>query len=310
MNPLAAVSGLISGLIGLLGTSQLATTTSGRNQTVAVQKVVATPPTPTKVVGSAGLVINLIWDSSVAKAPASFKTALVQAAQTIGAHVTNKITLNIAVGYGEIDGQSLSSGDAEALTLGDKQESYALVKQQLTKSATGATDAAVLAQLPATNPYGKLTYDVAGSQLKVFGVISANSTALDGKVGFSTDWTGGELVAAALHELTHAMGRNSGWGSPSNGSVIGLMDLTRYSAPGVLADDGSPRLTRRTLQYFSLDGGKTVLAYYDNTSDYGDWANSSGTATDSFDAYIPSNPSITFTTLDLKALDSVGYTVK
>ena len=272
---------------------------------VAVSGVTATSRVTT-VRGSAGLVINLDWDSSVSSAPPSFKTAVVQAAQMIGADVSTTITLNIAVGYGEIDGSAIGSGSAEGETLGDQQESYTTVKQQLAACDTTAIGQAVVAYLPANNPFGTRTFDVAGAQLKALGVDPANSTALDGAIGFSTDWPTSDLVAAALHELTHTMGRNSGWGSASNGYDVTPLDLTRYSAPGVLVCDGTLATTAH-LQYFSVDGGSTVLADYSTTSDYGDWATNGLTAADPFDAYVPSN-SNSLTSVDLAVLDAIGYT--
>ncbi len=105
--------------------------------------------------------------------------------------------------------------------------------------------------------------------------------------------------------ISHTMGRNS--------VGVGLQwlldhpDLTRYSAPGVLVCDGSLATTAH-LQYFSVNGGRTVLAYYSDTSDYGDWASTNLTASDSFNAYIPSN-SNALTSADIAALDAIGYTI-
>ena len=315
VNLLSVASGLFSGLLGLLGATQLAAaqpgirtaSTSGATR-IATSSRAAAPPAPTKVVGSAGLTIDLVWDSSVAKAPTTFTAAIIQAATEIGAVVSNKITVNIDVGYGEIAGQRIGSGTAETETLGDKQESYATVKQQLTKADTTAIGKSVVANLPATSPFGSLTYDVAGAQLQVFGVLPAIGTAADAAVGFSTDWSGNPLLAAALHELTHALGRNSGWGSAAKGYDVTPMDLARFSAPGVWAGDGSPSKTRMKLQYFSVNGGKTVLADFDNKSDYGDWTTNSLTPTDAFDAYIATNPVTTLSTVDIDVLDAIGYT--
>jgi len=252
-------------------------------------------------------VINLLWDSSVSQAPSSFKPAVVQAAQIIGATVSNKITLNIAVGYGEIGGWSIPSRYGEGATEGDQLESYATVKQQLVACGTSALDQSVVANLPTDNPFGGNALYVSGAQLKVFGLDPANGTSLDGEIGFATDFPNSLLVAGALHELTHAMGRNSGWGSASNGYWITPLDLTRYSAPGALVCDGS-LATSAHLQYFSVDGGRTVLAYYSDSSDYGDWASTNLTASDSFNAYIPSN-SNALTSADIAALDAIGYTI-
>ncbi len=102
------------------------------------------------------------------------------------------------------------------------------------------------------------------------------------------------------------MGRNSGWGSAANGYDLTPMDLTRYSAPGVLVCDGSVA-TAAHPQHFSVDGGTTLLADCSNTSDYGDWATTSRTATDPFDAYEQPD-SNSPTSVDNDVLDAIGYT--
>lgn len=311
LNPLGAVTGLMAALLGVVGASGASAARYALKPVRFGAKTTALtgPPSPTKVEGSAGLTINLIWDTRAAHAPASFRSAVVAAATEIGAHVSDKITVNITVGYGEIGGPPIPRGTAEGQPLNDRQESYPTVKKQLTDAATSPTDAAVLASLPAVSPFGTLTYDVSSAQLKVFGLLPANNTATDGEVGFSTDWTGAALVAAALHELTHAMGRNSGWGSRANGYDITPLDLTRYSSAGVRTANGSPLATRGGLQYFSLDGGRTPLAYYDNTSDYGDWATTGSTTTDPLDAVVPTKVSTALSRTDLQVLDSIGFTV-
>lgn len=258
---------------------------------------------------SAGLVINLLWDASVANAPASFKTAIQAAAAMIQQYVTTPITVNIAVGWGEIGGfggaapYTVPNNSALGETLGGVWQSYASVKQALTNTATSADDKSVLAALPSTSPFGTAMFDVAGAQAKALGLINATSSQVDGAVGFATNWPSTDYIAAALHEITHAMGRNSGWGG-TNGDTS-LLDLTRFSAPGVFATDGS-KVSSSALQYFSLDGGKTALAYYDNTSDYGDFASTSATANDPNNAYLGSN-SNALTQLDIRTLDVMGF---
>ena len=271
-----------------------------------VAPVAAAAPAPTTVTGSAGLVLNLVWDASVSAAPASFKTGIIQAAEMIGSRVADNISLNITVGYGEVGGSTLSSGSAAAGTLGDQWQSYAAVKQELINSATSATDQSVIANLPTKSPFASRPIDVPGAQLKLFGVAPANGSSLDGEMGFSGDW-GSNLTAAALHEITHAMGRNAGWGSTANGNWITPLDLIRYAAPGVLNADGSLATPAR-LQYFSIDGGNTVLADYSTSSDYGDWATNSLTTADPYNAYV-SNDSNALTAVDLMVLDAIGYTI-
>lgn len=263
----------------------------------------------TTTAASAGLVINLLWDASVANAPASFKTAIQAAASMIQQYVTTPITVNIAVGWGEVGGFGGNTPyvvpDNSALggTLGGVWQSYSSLKQALTNTATSADDQSVLAALPAANPFGSDMFDVAGAQAKALGLISATSNQIDGEIGFATNWPSTDYIAAALHEITHAMGRNSGWGGTYSDTT--LLDLTRFSAPGVFVNDGS-KATSSALQYFSFDGGKTILAYYDNTSDYGDFARTSATLNDPNNAYLGSN-SNALTALDIRTLDVMGF---
>ena len=263
--------------------------------------------------GSAGMQINLIWDASVANAPSGWKTAIQSAATMIQNALSNPITVNIAVGYGEIGGftggsaSTVPANSAEGGTLGDLYQSYSTVRQELVNSATSADDRSILANLGANSPYGSHLIDIAGAQAKSFGLVSATSTALDGEIGFATNWPSSDLVAAALHEITHAMGRNSGWGGAAYGSDVTLLDLMRFSASGVWANDGS-KASANALQYFSVDGGKTVVVDYSTSSDFGDSASNTLTTQDPYNAYVSSG-SNALTTADLRQLDAMGFTL-
>ena len=101
---------------------------------------------------------------------------------------------------------------------------------------------------------------------------------------------------AALHELAHAMGKTSGY------SPYGILDLIRYSAPGVHAYAGG------TPAYFSVNGGVTDLGNWSTTSDYGDFASDNLTVHDPFDAYISAG-SNALTAVDLINLDAIGFTL-
>ena len=69
------------------------------------------------------------------------------------------------------------------------------------------------------------------------------------------------LVGAALHELTHAMGREPG---------VGPFDLFRYTSAGNhLFTSGSTAVPA----YFSIDGGNTKLADFGQSSDASDFLN-------------------------------------
>lgn len=51
-----------------------------------------------------GLQFNLIWDSSVASAPAGFESAAIDAALLHSDYYPNAEVINVHVGYGEMDG--------------------------------------------------------------------------------------------------------------------------------------------------------------------------------------------------------------
>ena len=62
-----------------------------------------------------------------------------------------------------------------------------------------------------------------------------------------------DFVGIALHEISEALGRRADGLSPVGAFTVA--NLFRYSAPGVIAQDG-------TRDYFSIDGGVTDLGNY------------------------------------------------
>jgi len=215
--------------------------------------------------------INLVYDASTATAPAGFTAALAYAAGLIDALITNPITVNIAVGWNEINGTTLPSGTlAEG---GDSPQialSYTQLITNLTAHADNATDQQALASLPApTASQLAANVIVTTAQEKAWGLLGANAPGSDGAVGFSSKYTynfdpnnqnvGGEygFIGIAEHELTHAMGRTVG---------NGAFNLTDYSAPGLLNTSGGGG-------YYSVDGGVTSLGTFASSfQDPADWA--------------------------------------
>ena len=59
------------------------------------------------------------YDPSVANAPAGFKQAVNAAIQYFDTTISNNITVNISFGWGEVNGQTLGSGD-----LGESVSNY------------------------------------------------------------------------------------------------------------------------------------------------------------------------------------------
>ena len=247
---------------------------------------------------SQGLKINLVWDVNALAAPADFRTAVQSAANILQQAFSNNITLNFNIGYGEVAGQVLSNGSAAAGPAYGNFVSIAVLKSSLSNSSTSKDDQLAYSGLSSTlNPNGNGAIAVWSAEEKALGMINSASSNIDGYVGFAADVPYANLVGVALHELTHAMGRTSGYGP------YGVEDLFRYSALGVHAFSGGASA------YLSLDNGATHLADFATTSDYGDFSNTSSlTPGDAFNAFYGSSTLQTLSATDLRAMDVLGFT--
>ena len=216
-----------------------------------------------------GLVINISYDTSVASAPAGFRTAVDAAVVYLESQFTNPITLTIAVGYGEIAGTPVSAGALAQSRSNGVNVPYAQL-------------AIVLPGLPTTNPTGNGVFYVPDAQARLLG-FAGDSAALDGSIGLSSsfDYTfepnnradAGQFdaISAIEHELTEVMGRISDIGIAGfrRQPVYTLLDLFRYSAPG-------QRLLTTGSGYFSTDGVTLQTAFSNPAAggDGGDWDSS------------------------------------
>lgn len=258
--------------------------------------------------------INFVYDASVNSAPAAFKTALQTAATILDNAIANPITETIQVGWGENSGSTIPSN---ALATGGYLNSvlcsYAQIKNALTAAADTNGCAYMVADLPATDPTGNNWYSVAQAQAAALGLSNPNAGAIAGTIGFSStvNWSYNQsnigssqydLVGAAIHEITHALGRFSGWNIPTIG-VVTPFDLYDYAASGVLqmkkgAAGG----------YFSVDGGVTNLNSFDAdpNGDSSDWALT--VHGDAFGGGYQGQAQ-TLNQTDLLALQALGYDV-
>ena len=252
----------------------------------------------------------------------AFENSIQQAANILDSMFTDNVTINLTVGYGEVNGEILTNGEAAAgpdLTGGAVQESYSTVRNLLTADA--APGDSTFAFLPAGSSInGQSTVTVFTSQEKLFGQISATGTEIDGGAGFATDIPSNDLVAVALHELTHAMGR-----TPDNengfSAVPDIFDFTDFTGGGArLFTDSVPSPSS---SYFSLNDGFTKWADYGVNSDPSDFlnfysqTNSNGTDVasiytpeDAFDQYYDSSTLHYMTPVDLEQMDALGYHLK
>jgi len=239
---------------------------------------------------SSGLVINVVYDASVANAPPGFTTAVAAVVSYYESVFTDPVTITIDVGYGEIDGQPLAAnalGESETYLT---SVSYAQLQSALVKNANAIGDTAAVASLLATSPVNG-QYWISTAEAKALGIAGASSS-VDGYIGFSSTanfaYNDSNGVAAnqydffgvVAHEISEVMGRQMMDGANfSGGASYEPLDLFHYSAPGVLDFSGT------TPGYASATGGITSLDSFNTNpnGDFGDWAASAGN--NSYDAF-------------------------
>ena len=260
--------------------------------------------------------ININYDSSVSNAPAGFKSGVQAAVQYLDSEFTNPITLTIDVGYGEVDGQTLSAGDLGESFVTSRQyvsESYAAVRNALlAESAPGSST------LPTTSPLSGTLF-MWQAEAKALG-LPQNNVAVDGYVGFSSQpgtfsYANGTtppaneyyFIGVVEHEITEDMGRASLLSDqPSDYSLI---DLFRYSSPGGrdLSAGGAA-----STAYFSINNGNTNLGNWNNDPNNGDLADwyPAGPAPGGNDAFNDfSNPGVIneFSQNDITLMEALGW---
>jgi hypothetical protein len=259
------------------------------------------------------VIINVSYDSSVNSAPSSFKTAVSAAVQYIQSIFLNPITINIDVGFGEVNGQALDSGALGESETFFNNYTYTQVHNALVQNAHSADQISAASSLPTTDPTNGGNYWMATAEAKALGLAGA-SAAIDGFVGFSSsamfDYNDNNGVSPGtydfngtfLHELTEVMGRGLFVGSAGIGpNSYTPMDLFHYSSAGVRDFVGTQA------GYFSPDGGNTRLDAFNINSngDFGDWAASAGN--DSFLAFSNSGVVNAATQADIRVMNVLGY---
>src|SRR5579871_2929862 len=210
------------------------------------------------------MIVNFVYEASANNAPAYFFSDLNTAAQILDSTLPAPITVNIEVGYGEISENGsdvpLPNGFSEGGPAWGQYLSYSNVRSLLVSDATTPAAIAAADSLPIENPTSQSGLLLSNTQEKVFGMLPSNDAAIDGYVGFGTGWN--SYVGVALHEITHAMGRD---GNSTNTSDT-ILNLYKFSSPGVLD-------FTTAAGYFSIDGGNTNLQNFDSTRvDPWDWS--------------------------------------
>ncbi len=287
----------------------------GAGSTGTITQTVNLPGTVVSGAGSA-FTINVTWDTSVANAPAAFKTDVMAVVQYLESEFTDPITININVGYGEVAGQALDAGALGESSAFLSSFSYAQLRNAFIADAKTTNDAAAIATLPATDPIsGTHKYWITTAEAKALGLLSGSGTSVDGNVGFEAgsnvfDYDNSNGVSAGqydffgvvAHEITEIMGRQTMDGESFQGKTsYEAEDLFHYSATGQRV------LVGTTAGYFSPNGGTTNLGSFNTNpnGDFGDWASSVGH--DSFLAFSNSGVVNPVSANDLTVMDVLGW---
>ena len=260
--------------------------------------------------GASGLVIDVVWDSSVSHAPVGFTTAVDQVVSYYESHFSNPVTITIDVGYGEIAGQSLVAGALGESETALTSVSYAQLQSALVTNANAIGDTAAAASLPTTSPVAGGQYWLATAEAQALG-LSGASAGVNGYVGFGSGYNFAyndsagvaagqyDFFGVAAHEISEVMGRQMLDGDGA--TFYEPLDLFHYSAAGVRDFSGT------TAGYFSANGGATNLGSFNTNpgGDFGDWAGSVGA--NSYLAYSGSGVVNPVTANDLTEMNILGW---
>jgi hypothetical protein len=283
----------------------------------------------------AGLTIIPTYDSSIANDP---NAAAIEAA--IGVAITNAenaiatpITVTI---YFTSNVPSYSLGESADAEYEDSYydwynhfKSVATTPAQLAALASlgpAPTSAASLAPVNGTNSVVFTAADGRALGFNTPGYIDQNGNnggTYDGWIGINTAITfpphgvtgNYGIQSVAAHEIDEVLGiggPGSTLGEVGPGGPVGILDLYRYSGPGVRNYSTSDPTTT-PYSYFSYDGGNTIVSYFNQYpgGDYADWYSATGPAPgygyQVQDAYGYPGTDPTLGPNELTALNVIGY---
>ncbi len=302
-----------------------------------------------------GLKINISYDTSVTALSTTnptlyneFTTAVQTAVNYFQSLVTNKITVNIAFGWGEVGGGAITPGaSGESISREYTGLSYSNIQSLLTSAYTApgasAVQRAAAATLTTTDPTNGASFNLNTAEAKALGMagVSPNDPALDGSVGLDSSsattwaWVGQsytnsseDAVATIEHEISEVLGRSATGGA---GGTYNPLDLFRYTAANGLASDSIGAVAgvrdqpfvagynANAPSYFSYNGTTVTQLFETPTdvttlgTDVADWAGYAGVGgnTPVYDAFgdSPTGAPSPVSTTDLQVLNVLGYSL-
>jgi hypothetical protein len=280
----------------------------------------------------ASLLINSTFDSSISTSlnAAVIEGAIESAITEIESNVTSTNNLTVSIYF-----NTMTSGLGESDTTVD-DFSYDSFYNALKDVATQPDQLIALASLGTAptsplsgNPVdGNRQVQITSAEARNLGFsalpgISAGSGTYDSEISLNTSTTSPpgslngntySLEAVAMHEIDEVLGIG-GTGSTLTGSgsltgPVGDLDLFRYSAAGVRSYSNTQ--TTSPFSYFSIDGGTTVLSYFNQTSgsDFADWLSNpipKGFGVQVQDAFGQQDTNPSLGPNELIAFNAIGY---
>ena len=269
----------------------------------------------------AGLIINATYEPGFTPAEIA---AINGAVTTLEHDIANSITVNIdfqvmGSGLGESNSNvySVSYYDyyqalAAVATSPDQLEALAsLGAPPLTEASPNPVDGSnqIILTGPIERVLGLNGSQVVGNPGPPYDTIIALNTSITSPPNGLAGYYG--LESVAQHELDEALGIG-GTGSMLGQGLVGVgdLDLYRYSAPGVRSY--TQYETTSPYSYFSINGGATVISYFNQTygPDYGDWLSNPippGFGPQVQDAYGYPGTNPVLGPNELTALNVIGY---
>jgi hypothetical protein len=264
---------------------------------------------------ASALGFHITYDSSVTTLTnaADFENAFATAAATFSDLFTNVATVNLSVyftnqfGLGQSHFKLAAGGVNSGFT-------YAQITNALWTHRASAADTNAVATFPVTDPTGSQSWYVPYPEARILGLRTNNDGIEDGEISFSTNVSYTfdpnnrsvvgkfDFIGVAQHELSEILGRaNAGL---DGGLGFVPYDLFRFTNSGAR----SLTIAATTNAYFSLDNGATALRFfYTNhlAGDIQDWKTTN--TPDSFDAFVTSGHINPISTVDITAMDVLGY---
>ena len=266
---------------------------------------------------ASALSFNITYDASVAASTnaAQITNAFAYAAQSFSDTFTNAATIYLTVYWGPSGpfSDGIGLGRSQFLLIGS---SYSEITNALRTHRASAADTNSVASLPVADPSSSGQWIVAYPEARVLGLVppidrpNANPPE-DGEVGFATNvnYTFDpnnrsvpgkfDFIGVAQHELSEVLGRNF----YDLTTFFVPYDLFRFSSSGVRSLD--PNATNA---YFSVNNGATALKFFYTNQFLGDIQDWKSTNTpDAFDAFVTSGHINPMSTVDITAMDVLGY---